>query len=132
MEDLVAEARRPTKLLRDAHRVAVQFVAQVAPQRRARREQYDVSRRNQLLGNIKDELSSVESNAKTLKDEKLYQSRTTSVSDETVGTAKVESGAALGSYKFEFFQPKLLHLMLHPLQFFPQMKQNYSHYRNQF
>ena len=75
-----------------------------APQRRARREQYDVSRRNQLLGNIKDELSSVESNAKTLKDEKLYQSRTTSVSDETVGTAKVESGAALGSYKFEFFQ----------------------------
>ena len=75
-----------------------------APQRRARSEQYDVSRRNQLLGNIKDELSSVESNAKTLKDEKLYQSRTTSVSDETVGTAKVESGAALGSYKFEFFQ----------------------------
>ena len=52
-----------------------------APQRRARRDQYDVSRRNQLLGNIKDELSSVESKAKTLKDEKLYQSRTTSVSD---------------------------------------------------
>ncbi|MBO60698.1 MAG: hypothetical protein CMO63_01825 [Verrucomicrobiales bacterium] len=75
-----------------------------APQRRARREQYDVSRRNQLLGNIKDELSSVESKAKLLKDEKLYQSRTTAVSDESVGAAKVESGAALGSYKFEFFQ----------------------------
>ena len=37
-----------------------------APQRRARREQYDVSRRNQLLGNIKDELSSVESKAMAL------------------------------------------------------------------
>ena len=75
-----------------------------APQRRARREQYDVSRRNMLLGNIKDELSSVESKAKLLKDSSLYQSRTSSVSDDSVGEAKVESGAALGSYKFEFFQ----------------------------
>ena len=75
-----------------------------APQRRARREQYDVSQRNMLLGNIKDELSSVESKAKLLKDSSLYQSRLSSVSDDSVGEAKVESGAALGSYKFEFFQ----------------------------
>ena len=75
-----------------------------APQRRARREQYEVSEKNRILSLIKDELSALQNKSKVLKDSHLYQSRTTSVSDSTIGSSSVSSGAALGNYEFEFFQ----------------------------
>ena len=75
-----------------------------APQRRARREQYEVSEKNRILSLIKDELSALQNKSKVLKDSYLYQSRTTSVSDSTIGSSSVSSGAALGNYEFEFFQ----------------------------
>ena len=75
-----------------------------APQRRARREQYEVSEKNRILSLIKDELSALQNKSKVLKDSHLYQSRTTSVSDSTIGSSSVTSGAALGNYEFEFFQ----------------------------
>ena len=75
-----------------------------APQRRARREQYEVSEKNRILSLIKEELSALQNKSKVLKDSHLYQSRTTSVSDSTIGSSSVSSGAALGNYEFEFFQ----------------------------
>ena len=75
-----------------------------APQRRAQREQYEVSEKNRILSLIKDELGALQNKSKVLKDSHLYQSRTTSVSDSTIGSASVSSGAALGNYEFEFFQ----------------------------
>ena len=75
-----------------------------APQRRARREQYEVSEKNRILSLIKDELGALQNKSKVLKDSHLYQSRTTSVSDSTIGSSSVTSGAALGNYEFEFFQ----------------------------
>ena len=75
-----------------------------APQRRARREQYEVSEKNRILSLIKDELTALQNKSKALKDSDLYQSRTTSVSDSTIGSSSVSSGAALGNYEFEFFQ----------------------------
>ena len=75
-----------------------------APQRRARREQNEVSEKNRILSLIKDELSALQNKSKVLKDSHLYQSRTTSVSDSTIGSSSVSSGAALGNYEFEFFQ----------------------------
>ena len=75
-----------------------------APQRRARREQLEVSERNRILGLLKDELNSLQTKSKTLKDSDLYQSRKSSVSDSAIGSSSVATGAALGSYNFEFFQ----------------------------
>ena len=75
-----------------------------APQRRARREQLEVSEKNRILGLLKDELNSLQTKSKTLKDSDLYQSRKTSVSDSTIGSSSVSAGAALGSYNFELFQ----------------------------
>ena len=75
-----------------------------APQRRARREQYEVSEKNRILSLIKDELTALQNKSKALKDSDLYQFRTTSVSDSTIGSSSVSSGAALGNYEFEFFQ----------------------------
>ncbi|MDA7624572.1 flagellar filament capping protein FliD [bacterium] len=75
-----------------------------APQRRAQREQYEVSEKNRILSLIKDELGALQNKSKVLKDSHLYQSRTTSVSDSTIGSSSVSSGAALGNYEFEFFQ----------------------------
>jgi hypothetical protein len=75
-----------------------------APQRRARREQYEVSEKNRILSLIKDELTVLQDKSKALKDRELYRSRTTSVSDSTIGSSSVSPGAALGNYEFEFFQ----------------------------
>jgi len=75
-----------------------------APQRRARREQLEVSEKNRILGLIKDELGSLQSKSKVLKDSDLYQSRNASVSDTSIGSASVSAGAALGTYNFELFQ----------------------------
>ncbi|MDP7051696.1 MAG: flagellar filament capping protein FliD [Verrucomicrobiota bacterium] len=75
-----------------------------APQRRARREQLEVSEKNRILGLLKDELDSLQTKSKVLKDSDLYQSRKASVSDDTVGNAAVTAGAALGTYNFELFQ----------------------------
>ena len=75
-----------------------------APQRRARREQHEVSEKKRILSLIKDELGALQNKSKVLKDSHLYQSRTTSVSDSTIGSSSVSSGAALGNYEFEFFQ----------------------------
>ena len=75
-----------------------------APQRRAQREQYDVQEKNRLLGQLKDELASLQTKASTLKDSNLYQSRKSSVSDTSIGSSSVEAGAALGNYDFDFFQ----------------------------
>ena len=71
-----------------------------APQRRARREQYEVSEKNRILSLIKDELSSLQNKSKELKGSDLYQPRTTSVSDSTIGSSSVSSGMALGNYEF--------------------------------
>ncbi|HAH99758.1 MAG TPA: hypothetical protein DCO70_10495 [Verrucomicrobiales bacterium] len=75
-----------------------------APQRRARREQVEVAEKNRILGLLKDELNSLQTKSKTLKDSNLYQSRTASVSDSAIGSASVSAGAALGNYDFEIFQ----------------------------
>jgi flagellar hook-associated protein 2 len=75
-----------------------------APQRRAQREQYYVQEKNQLLGQLKDVLASLQSKADTLKNSDLYQSRKSSVSDATIGASSVEAGAALGNYEFDFYQ----------------------------
>ncbi|MAE32600.1 MAG: hypothetical protein CMO43_13590 [Verrucomicrobiales bacterium] len=75
-----------------------------APQRRAQREQLEVSEKNRILGLIKDELGSLQSKSKVLKDSDLYQSRNASVSDTSIGSASVSAGAALGTYNFELFQ----------------------------
>lgn len=75
-----------------------------APQRRAKRQQYDVQEKNRILGLLKDELTSLQTKSKTLKDSDLYRSRKSSVSDGTIGSSSVSAGAALGSYNFEFFQ----------------------------
>ena len=75
-----------------------------APQRRARREQVEVAEKNRILGLLKDELNSLQTKSKMLKDSNLYQSRTASVSDSTIGSASVSAGAALGNYDFEIFQ----------------------------
>jgi len=75
-----------------------------APQRRAEREQLEVSEKNRILGLIKDELGSLQSKSKVLKDSDLYQSRNASVSDTSIGSASVSAGAALGTYNFELFQ----------------------------
>ncbi|MBC8243174.1 MAG: flagellar filament capping protein FliD [Verrucomicrobia bacterium] len=75
-----------------------------APQRRARREQLEVSEKNRILGLLNDELNSLQAKSKTLKDSDLYQSRKSSVSDSAIGSSSVAAGAALGSYNFEFFQ----------------------------
>ena len=53
---------------------------------------------------MKDELTALQNKSKALKDSDLYQFRTTSVSDSTIGSSSVSSGAALGNYEFEFFQ----------------------------
>ena len=65
-----------------------------APQRRARQEQLEVSEKNRILGLIKDELGSLQSKSKVLKDSDLYQSRNASVSDTSIGSASVSAGAA--------------------------------------
>ena len=75
-----------------------------APQRRAQREQLEVSEKNRILGLIKDELGSLQSKSKVLKDSDLYQSRNASVSDTSIGSASVSAGAALGTYNFELYQ----------------------------
>ena len=75
-----------------------------APQRRARQEQLVVSEKNRILGLLKDELDSLQTKSKVLKDSDLYQSRKASVSDDIVGSAAVSPGAALGTYNFELFQ----------------------------
>lgn len=62
-----------------------------APQRRAQREQYEVSEKNRILSLIKDELGALQNKSKVLKDSHLYQSRTTSVSDSTIGSSSVSS-----------------------------------------
>ena len=79
-------------------------VVKRAPQWPARREQYEVSEKNRILSLIKDELTALQNKSKALKDSDLYQSRTTSVLDSTIGSSSVSSGAALGNYEFEFFQ----------------------------
>ncbi|RTZ63034.1 MAG: hypothetical protein DSZ35_12145, partial [Verrucomicrobia bacterium] len=75
-----------------------------APQRRAKRQQYEVQEKNRILGLLKDELTSLQTKSKTLKHSDLYRSRKSSVSDGTIGSSSVSAGAALGSYNFEFFQ----------------------------
>jgi hypothetical protein len=67
-------------------------VVERAPQWPARREQYEVSEKNRILSLIKDELTSLQNKSKALKDSDLYQPRTTSVSDSTIGRPRFHPG----------------------------------------
>ncbi len=75
-----------------------------APQRQLRTEQSTLQQRNNAFSSIKTELGVLQSRVTALKDTTLYDSRTVSTADATVATAKVDTGAALGSYKLTITQ----------------------------
>ncbi len=75
-----------------------------APERRLLADQDVLGQRNNAYGSIKTQLSVLQSRVDALNDPDLFNSRLTQVGDETVGTAAVSVGAALGNYTFSFSQ----------------------------
>jgi flagellar hook-associated protein 2 len=75
-----------------------------APQRQLRTEQSTLQQRSNAYNSLKTELGVLQGRAAALKDTALYDSRTVSTADATLATAKVDAGAALGSYKLTIAQ----------------------------
>jgi flagellar hook-associated protein 2 len=69
-----------------------------APEKALRTEQSKLQQRNSAYSSIKSQLSALQTTLDTLKDPTLFDSRSTSVSDDTVGTASATAGAVQGSY----------------------------------
>jgi flagellar capping protein FliD len=75
-----------------------------APQRRLRTEQVALGRRNTAYANIATQLSALKTRADALADATLFISRLAQTGDSTVASAAAASGAALGTYTFNFTQ----------------------------
>lgn len=74
--------------------------AQRGPGTRLRSEQSTLNQRNNAFTSIKTQLGILQNRITALKDPTLYDSRTASVSDATLGSATVSGGAAAGSFVF--------------------------------
>lgn len=73
-------------------------------QRRLRSEQSGIQQRNNAYSSIRTQLSTLKTRADTLKDSSLFDNRTVTSSDTTVGTASAANAAAIGSYRFVISQ----------------------------
>lgn len=74
------------------------------PQTQLRTEQNRLNQRQNAYNSIKTELGVLQSRVNALKDPALYNSRALQVSAGTVASARVDTGAVLGSYKFNITQ----------------------------
>ncbi len=75
-----------------------------APQRRLRTEQLALGRRNIAYANIATQLAALKTRTDALADATLFNSRLAQTGDSTVASAATTSGAALGTYTFNFTQ----------------------------
>jgi flagellar hook-associated protein 2 len=75
-----------------------------APQRRLRSEQDALAQRNNAYGSLLTQLTVLQHKVDALKAPALFTARQASASDTAVATASAESGALLGSYKFNITQ----------------------------
>lgn len=77
---------------------------QRAPQRRLRTDQSNLNRVGDALASLAQELQSLQTKAKALKDAQLYNTRGVVSTDSHVATASVGSSASTGTYLFSFTQ----------------------------
>ena len=81
------------------------FIDQIAeasrtPETTMLEKQSLINERNSAFGSIKTLLTTLQTRVDALNDSSLYDSRTTSVSDSTVGSATAADGTALGTFEF--------------------------------
>ena len=74
-----------------------------APQRRMRVEQRTLGQKNGALTKLKNELATLKTNSKTLKETDLYDSRSVT-SNQSHTTATAKEGTSSGDYRFEIYQ----------------------------
>ena len=74
-----------------------------APQRRMRVEQRTIGRKNSALTALKNELATLKTNSKALKETDLYDSRSVT-SNQTHTTATAKEATSSGDYRFEIYQ----------------------------
>ena len=74
------------------------------PQKRLFNEQSVISQRNNAYSSIKTQLGVLSNRINSLKDTTLFDARTALLSDSTVGSAAVTSGAPAGQYAFSISQ----------------------------
>lgn len=72
-----------------------------APQKLMQTEQTQIQQRNQAYSTIQNQLSSLLDKLKALKDPTLYDSRSTTSSDNTLATATASKDTAAGTYRFK-------------------------------
>jgi len=78
--------------------------AERTPQTNLKTQQTTINNENNAYGTLKTELGVLQNNLTTLKDPTLYDSRTSSVSDTSVASSTVASGASIGTYAFDITQ----------------------------
>jgi flagellar hook-associated protein 2 len=75
-----------------------------SPEQRLLSDQSNLNKKNTALGNIKTQLSALQSSVTGLKDGTLFDSRSAQVSDSTVASATATTGASLGTFTFNVTQ----------------------------
>ena len=75
-----------------------------APEQTLRNSQSAINQKNAAFGNIKTQLTALQTSVQALKDSTLFDSRAAQSSDTTAGTAIAINGAAIGSYTFNITQ----------------------------
>ncbi|HWH71109.1 MAG TPA: flagellar filament capping protein FliD [Candidatus Sulfotelmatobacter sp.] len=78
--------------------------AERAPETRWLTQQRQIQQRNTAFGNLKTQLTTLQTRVAALKDATLYDSRTTQASDSTVASASAASGAVTGVFTFNITQ----------------------------
>src|ERR1051325_2543612 len=77
---------------------------QRTPEKRLLSEQNDISQRNNALTSIKTQVSVLSTRVDALKDSALYDSRSTSVSDEGIATVSSTGASPLGTFTLDVTQ----------------------------
>lgn len=75
-----------------------------APGQRMRADQTAIQQRNQACASVVTQLQVLQNRVTTLSDPGLFDSRVSTTSDETIGTAEASAGAVPGSYSFNILQ----------------------------
>lgn len=74
------------------------------PQNRLRFEQNDLGRRNNSYGSIRTQLGVLQNRLEKLQDPAFFNTRLTTTSDQTLGTASASTSAANGTHSFNIIQ----------------------------
>ena len=78
--------------------------AERSPETQWQSHQADINLQNSVFGQIKTQLSTLQTDVQALKDPTLYNSRTAQSSDSTLATATATTGGTLGSFSFNVTQ----------------------------